>query len=220
MNQPPAYPAISRLSFEKVVEGIETTSEKIRALARAGYQRTEISEILGIRYQHVRKVLLDAGIEGGLKRNVQFERKPVEIESDAESLAPTSWDVLLKGGFMHLGEWVPSDDGEFELSAQAPAAPGVYAFVVDGWVRYVGLTQTGLRTRMRHYRRGHVRQKTSARVKGLIKEALAEGKQVEVLIAVPEEDSQWNGLPINIAAGLEAGLIRMIRPQWNILGAS
>lgn len=220
MNQLPAFPPTDRPSFAKVVEGQATTSDKIRALARAGYLRTEISEILGIRYQHVRKVLVDAGIEGGLKRNVQFERTPVEIESDAESLAPTSWDVLLQSGFQHLGEWVPSDDGEFELSAQAPAAPGVYAFVVDGWVRYVGLTQTGLRTRMGHYRRGHVHQKTSARVKGLIKEALAEGKQVKVLIAVPEEDSQWNGLPINIAAGLEAGLIRTIRPEWNILGAS
>jgi hypothetical protein len=220
MNQPPAFPAIDRPPFEKVVEGVETTSEKIRALARAGYLRSEISKLLDIRYQHVRKVLVDAGIEGGLKRNVEFERAPVEIESAPEAQEPTSWDVLLQGGFQDLGEWVSSHDGEFELSAPAPVAPGVYAFVVDGWVRYVGLTQTGLRTRMGHYRRGHVRQKTSARVKGLIKAALADGKQVKVLIAVPGEDSQWNGLPINIAAGLEAGLIRMIRPEWNILGAS
>jgi hypothetical protein len=73
---------------------------------------------------------------------------------------------------------------------------------------------------MNHYRRGHVRQRTSARVKGLIKATLAEGKRVKVLIATPKADSHWNGLPINIAAGLEAGLIRMIRPEWNILGAS
>ena len=210
----------SRPAPDEVVQGLETTSDKIRALARAGYLRSEISKFLDIRYQHVRKVLLDAGIEGGLKRNVQFERPPVEIESVPEAQGPTSWDALIQGGFHDLGEWLPSDDGEFELSAQAPTAPGVYTFVVDGWVRYLGLTQTGLRTRMSHYRRGHVRQKTSARVKGLIKAALAEGKQVKVLVAVPEEDSQWNGLPINIAAGLEAGLIRMIHPEWNILGAS
>ena len=212
----------SRPAPDEVVQGLETTSDKIWALARAGYLRSEISKFfLEIRYQHVRQVLLDAGIEGGLKRNVQFERPPVEIESVPEVQGPTSWDALIQGGFHDLGEWLPSDDGEFELSAQAPTAPGVYAFVVDGWVRYLGLTQTGLRTRMSlTYRRGHVRQKTSARVKGLIKAALAEGKQVKVLVAVPEEDSQWNGLPINIAAGLEAGLIRMIHPEWNILGAS
>lgn len=144
MNQPPTFPPIDRPSFEKVVQGQATTSDKIRALARAGYLRTEISEILGIRYQHVRKVLVDAGVEGGLKRNVQLERLPVEIESDAEAPTPTSWDVLLEGGFHHLGEWLLSEDGEFELSAQAPVAPGVYAFVVDGWVRYVGLMQRGL----------------------------------------------------------------------------
>ena len=163
---------------------------------------------------------MDAGIEGGLKRNVQFERPPVEVENVVELQQPTPWNVLIQAGFHDLGEWVRLEDGEFELSAQAPVSPGVYAFVVDGWIRYIGLTQTGLRTRMNHYRRGHVRQKTSARVKGLIKATLAKGKQVKVLIATPEEDSHWNGLPINIAAGLEAGLIRMIRPEWNILGAS
>jgi hypothetical protein len=34
--------------------GLTTTADKIRALAHADYGRTEISKILGIRYQHVR----------------------------------------------------------------------------------------------------------------------------------------------------------------------
>lgn len=29
---------------------------------------------------------------------------------------------------------------------------------------------------------------------------------------------EWNGLPINTAAGLEAGLIEMIQPPWNKMG--
>ncbi len=33
------------------------------------------------------------------------------------------------------------------------------------------------------------------------------------------EPQQWNGLPVNTSAGLEAGLIRLIRPEWNMLGA-
>jgi hypothetical protein len=45
----------SDCTVEKVVEGLETTSDKVRALARAGYPRTEISKLLEIRYQHVRK---------------------------------------------------------------------------------------------------------------------------------------------------------------------
>jgi len=55
---------------------------------------------------------------------------------------------------------------EFELNAKAPARPGVYAFLVDDVVVYVGLAQRGFRMRMGHYRRGHARQRTSARVKG------------------------------------------------------
>jgi hypothetical protein len=29
---------------------------------------------------------------------------------------------------------------------------------------------------------------------------------------------EWEGLPVNTAAGLEAGLIDFIRPAWNIRG--
>jgi hypothetical protein len=200
------------------INGLSSTSDKIRALARAGYLRTEIAKLLDIRYQHVRKVLMDAGITAGLTRTVEFERPPVSIPLPAEPPEPTAGEALLAAGFRHIGEWRATSDGEFELTAPAPPVPGVYAFIVDDWVRYVGLTQTGLRTRMGHYRRGHHRQRTSARVKVLISAALAKGKQVKVLVATPEPLS-WNGLPVNTAAGLESGLIRLIRPEWNMLGA-
>ncbi len=209
----------TRASAEHIINGLATTSDKIRALARAGYLRTEISKLLGIRYQHVRQVLVDAGINKGLRHDVEFERAPVAVEVGPEPGAPTAGAKLLQAGFRVLGEWKSVSSSEFELSAPAPIDPGVYVFVVDGWVRYIGLTQTGLRTRMGHYRRGHKRQKTSARVKGLIATALAEGKRIQILIATPAS-SEWNGLPINTAAGLEAGLIRMIRPDWNVLGVS
>jgi len=66
---------------------------------------------------------------------------------------------------------------------------------------------------MDHYRRGHERHRTSRRVKGLIATALSENKCVEVLIAIPPS-LEWNGLPINTAAGLEMGLIKSIKPVW------
>lgn len=209
-----------RQPFEQVTAGLETKSDKIRALARAGYLRTEISALLGIRYQHVRKVLIDAGISEGLQREVQLEREPVSVAIDDESETPTtqatSWEVLLRGGFLFLGEWQPGDDG-FVLDARAPTDGGVYAFVVDDFVKYVGLTQRGLRARLDAYRRGDERQRTNARVKTLIMEALSSGKRVKVLIAVPDAQC-WGGLPVNTAAGLEAGLIAKIQPPWNILG--
>lgn len=211
---------MSRPTFDDVTAGLVTKSDKIRALAKAGYLRTEISSLLGIRYQHVRKVLVDAGMSEGLTREVQLEREPVSVtvEDDAPSatIVPTSWEILLRGGFLFLGEWQPGDDG-FVLDARAPTDGGVYAFVVDDVVMYVGLTQRGLRGRLDAYRRGHERQRTNARVKTLILEALSRGKRVKVLIAVPEAQS-WGGLPVNTAAGLEAGLIAKIQPPWNILG--
>ncbi len=41
-----------------LTEGLATTSAKIRALDAAGYARSEIASFLGIRYQHVRNVLV------------------------------------------------------------------------------------------------------------------------------------------------------------------
>ena len=209
----------TRPAPETVTGSLATTSAKIRELAQAGYDRTEISETLGIRYQHVRKVLLDAGITTGLRRQVEAEREPVLVDATPAPREATSWDVLLRAGFQLLGQWTQDAESAIKLDAKAPAAPGVYAFVLGEAVTYVGLTNNGLRARLDQYRAGHKGQKTNARVKELIVRALADGQQVKVLVATPEL-LEWNGLPVITAAGLEAGLIQMIRPAWNITGAA
>ena len=117
-----------------------------------------------------------------------------------------------------LGEWTRDSESAISFACQAPTAPGVYAFVVDDIVVYVGLTLNGLRARSDQYCRGHKRQRTSARINGLIGRTLAKGKRVIVLAATPEP-LEWQDLPVNTAAGLEAGLIEMIQPPWNIKGA-
>jgi hypothetical protein len=61
-----------RVGIAEVTSGLATKSDKIRALAKSGYSRVEIAALLDIRYQHVRKVLLNAGIATGL-RNVKVE---------------------------------------------------------------------------------------------------------------------------------------------------
>ncbi len=43
--------------MDEVVAGFSTKSDRIRALDRAGYSRSEIAKYLGIRYQHVWNVL-------------------------------------------------------------------------------------------------------------------------------------------------------------------
>lgn len=210
-----------RESVLPALEGMKTKADKIRALALAGYMRTEIAEMIGIRYQHVRQVLERSGISLGRTREVTIAIEPVveEIIVDEEELRPTAAAYLLDSGFRLIGEWHAPDPENIALTSPAPKDRGVYSFVLDGVIVYVGLTLTGLHTRMGSYRRGYQRQRTSFRVKNLIIAALAAGQRVEVLIATPEP-TEWNGLPVNTAAGLEAGLIRKILPAWNMLGAT
>jgi len=71
---------------QEVVQGLQTTSAKIRALAGAGFDRAEIAAFLGIRYQHVRKVLLDAGITDGLRRHSEARPLPTAFHPSAQEL--------------------------------------------------------------------------------------------------------------------------------------
>ena len=192
---------------QKIVEGLTTKSDKIRALDAAGYSRTEIAQFLGIIYQHVRNVLVQSGAPAS--------RKPPAKEAPGRAPAePWPMQKLIDSGFDLLSECHANGDGAFAFTVQAPTDAGVYAFAVDGIIHYVGLTRLGLRTRLGHYVYGHAQQRTSARVKALILEALAGGRSVSVLISRPPQ-LEWNGLPVDGAAGLETGLIRLIRPPWN-----
>jgi hypothetical protein len=202
----------------EITRGLGTTSDKIRALARACYDRTEISKLLGLRYQHVRNVLVGSGITGGLRREVEAMREPVTVDVGPSPREDISWEVLLNSGFELVGEWVLKSVGAIRLEASAPVKTGVYAFVTDEIVVYVGLSNSSFRTTFDQYRRGDERQRTRARVNKRIALALSQGKNVKVLVATPEP-LEWHGLPVSTAAGLEAGLIQMIRPGWNIVGA-
>jgi hypothetical protein len=73
-----------------ITKGLTTKSDKVRALAQAGYDRTEISQILGIRYQHVRNVLLQSRFTGGLRRSAEAEREPVEADATPAPREDTS----------------------------------------------------------------------------------------------------------------------------------
>jgi AbrB family looped-hinge helix DNA binding protein len=45
--------------MNKIADGLPSKSAKIRALAKAGYKRSEIANFLGCKYQFVRNVLVD-----------------------------------------------------------------------------------------------------------------------------------------------------------------
>ncbi|ESY01398.1 GIY-YIG nuclease family protein [Mesorhizobium sp. LNJC405B00] len=198
-----------------IVEGLETKSDKIRALLREGYLRTEVADFLDIRYQHVRKVAVDAGIEDGLQRGIVVVPKSKPIPKVVRE--DVAIDVLTDAGFERLGTWVTDGAGGIALDTSAPRDAGVYAFVVDGLIKYIGVSRAGIRSRMSNYRLGQMGQKTSARVNQVINEHVTAGTVVEIYIAMPPA-LEWNGLPVITAAGLEAGLIKMIQPPWNKMG--
>jgi hypothetical protein len=222
-DQFPDEPAYTRETVLDALPTMKSKAQKIRSLARARFLRTEIADLLGIRYQHVRHVLERSGISAGRTRDVVLDREPVVAEiateaGEAEREPAKASYLLSSGGFKRIGEWRLVAGAGFDLSDPAPKEPGVYAFVVDDEIVYVGLTITGLHTRMGHYRRGNENMVTSKRVNGLILEALQAGSKVEVLVAMPRP-AEWHSMPVNSAAGLEAGLISHLLPRWNIRGA-
>ncbi len=72
---------MTQQAVNEVTDGHGTKSAKIRALAEAGYERAEIAKALGIRYQHVRNVLIRSGNTGSLRRQIEVEREPVTVEA-------------------------------------------------------------------------------------------------------------------------------------------
>ena len=60
-DQEPCVCVCERRPMDEVAEGLTTKADKIRALFRAGYSRSEIAGFLDIRYQHVRNVLVRSG---------------------------------------------------------------------------------------------------------------------------------------------------------------
>lgn len=202
--------------MSEIVEGLDSTADKIRALLREGYLRADVARFLDVRYQHVRGVAVAAGIDGGLQRGIEVVAKAKPVPKVPADVAI---ELLVDAGFARLGTWIADGAGGIALETPAPRDPGVYAFVVDDIVKYVGLTKSGFHRRMYNYQRPGATQSTSIRINQTIADLVAAGTIVEVYIAVPPQ-LEWNGLPIHAAAGLEAGLIDMIQPPWNKMGVS
>jgi bifunctional DNA-binding transcriptional regulator/antitoxin component of YhaV-PrlF toxin-antitoxin module len=76
-------------AMNKVVAGLKTKSAKIRALAKAGYARADIARFLGIRYQHVRNVVLAVQ-----EQPARFEHAPEERLREWVKIAPDGRVVL------------------------------------------------------------------------------------------------------------------------------
>lgn len=126
-------------------------------------------------------------------------------------------DRLRHAGFARSGV-LRRTPSSVAFEGTAPREPGVYAFLVRGEVTYIGAAQRGLRNRVESYLRQQTQRRSTRPVHAALAIAL-ESDDVEVLTVVPE-DADWNGLPVNTIAGLEAGLIKALKPAWNRRGVT
>ena len=120
--------------MRKLTEGLASKSEKMRVLAKAGYQRKAIADFLGTRYQFVRNVLV--------QDEARNAKKAIAATSGENQLAPTrlrlgpDGRVLIPAAFreaLGLSEGdtliASIDDGELNLLTRRAAVRRAQAIV-------------------------------------------------------------------------------------------
>lgn len=128
-------------------------------------------------------------------------------------------EKLTQVGFLKVGRWsLKSGKPCFSLDELAGAADVLYAFVSDGQVLYLGKTTKGLRRRMDGYQRPGPTQRTNIACHGKLLKVLTEKQTVDIYVFRDPEPKLHAGIPVNLAAGLEDGLILEFRPPWNKAG--
>jgi hypothetical protein len=118
----------------------------------------------------------------------------------------TILNELIAQGFEPITEWVLKGDRIGPRSFDWKDHSGwIYAFVIDGDVKYIGLTTRVLRSRMSDY--SPIRNAQTDRIRALVLDALSSGKCVEVF-GLRQRDEV-------VLATEEARLRMLHRPSWN-----
>jgi len=124
-------------------------------------------------------------------------------------------------GFELAGKWLLSGR---DLKLQLDEAMGgkrdvLYAFVVDGTLRYIGKTAALLKARLQGYKTppsvGDNGVSTNIKSHDHIVKALSDGSTVEIYILHGKAQQQYGEHVIRLAAGLENRLIGTFSPLWN-----
>ncbi|MGD9914837.1 MAG: AbrB/MazE/SpoVT family DNA-binding domain-containing protein [Rhizobiaceae bacterium] len=125
--------ALETHRMRAVVEGLTTTSDKIRALDKAGFERADIARFLDKRYQHVRNVLVGPtpkssprpAVEGATPENIKAR---VQIGAGGRIVIPAEIRAAMNvvEGDILTARVV---DGELQLFSQEAAIRKVQAMV-------------------------------------------------------------------------------------------
>jgi len=139
------------------------------------------------------------------------------IEPNVDPPQPTDHlQFLLTLGFEEVGAWfLEGNSVQFRLAKNENEQNILYAFVVQGIVKYLGKSTMTLRARMNGYRNPGPTQTTNLNNNARIRELLQKGTPVKIFALVPKEEIRYKGFMMNNAAGLEDNLLAQIRPPWN-----
>lgn len=123
---------------------------------------------------------------------------------------------LLEVGFEHAGHWfIDVEKLNFQLSRFSSQRNILYAFICDGEIKYIGKTIGTLKKRMSGYKNPGKDQSTNINNHQRIKELISRNVAVEIF-ALPDNGLLHYGqFHLNLAAGLEDDIIRVIDPEWN-----
>lgn len=123
---------------------------------------------------------------------------------------------LLEIGFELAGHWSIVDGAlTLDISRHGNQANVLYAFTVDGEVKYVGKTTQTLKKRLYGYCNPGVSQSTNQRNHRLIREMLERECAVDVLALPDNALMHYGQFHLNLAAGLEDSIISTLKPEWN-----
>lgn len=134
---------------------------------------------------------------------------------------PEKLGQILEVGFTLAGQWILAG-GELRLQLDPdwrPRTQVLYAFSVSGELAYIGKTAKSLGSRLQQYKTPPKTAEngatTNRKNNQLIKEAINEGKQVEVYAYASVTNHQIGSFRLDHAAGLEDALITRLQPPWN-----
>jgi bifunctional DNA-binding transcriptional regulator/antitoxin component of YhaV-PrlF toxin-antitoxin module len=111
--------------MDRLVSGLATKSAKIRALAAAGVKRSDIARYFGIRYQHVRNVLVYPLSRRSAPSQAGYEEGPRPDESVRITVGPSGRIVIPAAMRAKMGADEGKDliahleDGELRLATPA-----------------------------------------------------------------------------------------------------
>ena len=124
-------------------------------------------------------------------------------------------------GFQEVGECVLDNglkSGVRFLARRLADERVIYAYTVDGAVKYIGIcdsTNTTLKKRLGRYQ-SMTGEGTNERITEAIRACLIRGQQVGILAFKPDTPLLFKSLEVDLVKGLENPLIQMLRPEWNI----